>query len=466
MKLDIIFITVIIASLAFGIHGAYTATIVYVFLDFLPYQFISPSFYRDIPVSKIVAILSLLLFFLFDRKPLAKVTLLHLLMFFFAAWVTLTTTWAVNPERAWLKWDWAFKSALYAAFLPFVLRTRERIEGIILTIIFAVGASILVAGIKTANGGGGYGSLRRLIPYDFNIGESSTLSIVAVMMLPLIMYVTANSVLLPPWRAVKLGFYGLAAMVPLCVIGTYARAGLVAFAAWAGIAYLGARRKVLLAIAAVVVGIIAEPYLPDAWRSRMETIEDYEHESSATTRLAVWKWTLEFTAEHPFGGGFDSYVGNLIQTQDASERVTIQKDRAFHSSYFEILGEQGYIGLVVYLAIVVLSFTMLVRMYLATRRLPEHRWMANLAYAIGVTLAIFLAGAVFVGIAYQAASLISYALVVSLWQIYYREIVKPRAWRPPTSLADIDRLPGKPEAIAAVAQGPAFRPAKPYWRRD
>jgi hypothetical protein len=42
----------------------------------------------------------------------------------------------------------------------------------------------------------------------------------------------------------------------------------------------------------------------------------------ASTRIAVWKWTLGYVAEHPFGGGFDSFRGNklLIKTIDSDNR--------------------------------------------------------------------------------------------------------------------------------------------------
>ena len=64
-------------------------------------------------------------------------------------------------------------------------------------------------------------------------------------------------------------------------------------------------------------------------------------------------WTIDYVKEHPFGGGFEAYRQNQIRYdivavkgQGASTTVkrdlTVDKSRAYHSSYFEMLGEQGF----------------------------------------------------------------------------------------------------------------------------
>ena len=94
----------------------------------------------------------------------------------------------------------------------------------------------------------------------------------------------------------------------------------------------------------------------------METIQGFQADQSAGTRLAVWAWTWDYAKAHPFGGGFGAYRSNRIQVQTmnaqttgevqlVTARVEADEARAYHSSYFEMLGEQGFPGLILFLLI-------------------------------------------------------------------------------------------------------------------
>src|SRR3546814_12545503 len=86
----------------------------------------------------------------------------------------------------------------------------------------------------------------------------------------------------------------------------------------------------------------------------METIRDHKSDQSASTRVAVWAWTWEYAKENPLGGGFNAYIQNHVRVertaseydpdapQEAEPTVYEEHSRAYHSSYFEMLGEQGY----------------------------------------------------------------------------------------------------------------------------
>ncbi len=79
--------------------------------------------------------------------------------------------------------------------------------------------------------------------------------------------------------------------------------------------YIGAGRS-RSALAAI-------PFLPSSFTNRMETIQGYQADESAGTRLAVWGWTWNYVLDHPGGGGFEAYRQNRIQVNmvnpDAAE---------------------------------------------------------------------------------------------------------------------------------------------------
>jgi O-antigen ligase len=146
----------------------------------------------------------------------------------------------------------------------------------------------------------------------------------------------------------------------------------------------------------------------------METIKTYQADASASTRIAVWKWTMDYVKTHPMGGGFEAYRQNqiryekvAIQQEDGSQAkvdrsLEVDKARAYHSAYFEMLGEQGYPGLAIWLLINVAG---LFRMEVLRRRYrkpePGQEWIAPLASALQSAHFIYLLGAVFIAIAFQ-----------------------------------------------------------------
>ena len=72
------------------------------------------------------------------------------------------------------------------------------------------------------------------------------------------------------------------------------------------------------------------------------------------------RWTWDYVQDHPFGGGFEAYRQNRIQVQTVNAQTAgevqivaaqteADEGRAYHSAYFEMLGEQGFPGLILFL---------------------------------------------------------------------------------------------------------------------
>ena len=145
-------------------------------------------------------------------------------------------------------------------------------------------------------------------------------------------------------------------------VGTEARTGLICIGVLGLLMLRDVKRRLLYVTGAVLLGAAAIPFLPHSFTSRMDTIQGFEADQSAGTRLAVWAWTWSYVLDHPAGGGFEAYRQNRIQvrTVDAQTSgdvsvVTSQTEadtgRAYHSAYFEMLGEQGFFGLFLFLLI-------------------------------------------------------------------------------------------------------------------
>jgi len=145
----------------------------------------------------------------------------------------------------------------------------------------------------------------------------------------------------------------------------------------------------------------------------MATIQDYQQDQSASTRLAIWQWTFDYAVENPFGGGFEAYRQNRLRieltgSQEAGSVERIEREvvadqgRAYHSAYFEMLGEQGFPGLALFLllhAYGVIRMEALRRRYRAAG--GEDAWISPLAGALQTAHLVYLTGALFIGIAFM-----------------------------------------------------------------
>ena len=113
----------------------------------------------------------------------------------------------------------------------------------------------------------------------------------------------------PDWRVY--GFVaGLIFACLLIPIGMQARTGLVCAAVLGVLLLRSVKHKFVYAGIAAVAMVAAIPFLPQSFTQRMGTIGEYQGDQSASTRVQVWMWTLDYVKEHPFGGGFDAYLGN------------------------------------------------------------------------------------------------------------------------------------------------------------
>ena len=121
----------------------------------------------------------------------------------------------------------------------------------------------------------------------------------------------------------------------------------------------------------------------------------------------------------------------VIDTYELADRYRLDQGRAFHSSYFEMLGEQGFPGLIMWLIIHiggVWRMEVITRTY-RTRNRPDEAWVAPLATALQHSQIIYLVGSLFVGIAFQTFFYMLIALQISL-DTYLARRRTEAAWKP------------------------------------
>jgi probable O-glycosylation ligase (exosortase A-associated) len=441
---DLAFVAFLVGLLALGFRRPFLFVLVYAYIDTVAPQRLSYYLLNSLQLSLIVACLAFGSWLLVEKKTGLRFSARQGLLALLLCYTFYTTSNADFPIAAAEKWDWASTALAFAIFLPLTLRSKLRIEALLLFLTISAAAIIIVGGLKTVASGGGYGVLNLMVTNNSNLYESSTISTIAVALIPIILWLAKFGTVFPPdWR-VKGFAAGLIFACLLMPIGTEARTGLVCIAVLGLLTLRNVKRRFLYLAGAGLLVVASVPFLPDSFTGRMSTIQGYEGDSSAKVRLAVWGWTWNYAQEHPLGGGFGAYLGNKIQVrtvttmdhggvQTIAARNDVDQGRAWHSAYFEMLGEQGFPGLLLFLIIHICG---LVRMEVIRRRYREAEgdkaWIAPLATALQHFQIIYLVGASFVAIAYTPFTLMILGVQIGLDSLLAR---RERAERPRPAFA-------------------------------
>jgi len=410
---DLGLVLFLLAMLGLGLKRPFVFVLAFVYVDIVQPQRLSYYLLSSASISMMLAPLAMGAWLLFDEKRWTRFSGRQGLILALLAYVAMTTFHADLPGEAQEKWVWVWKVLVFAAFLPFTLWSRLRIEALLLVLALSAASIMIAVGIKTAAGGGGYGANLAFVDNNTGLFESSTMSTAAIALIPIIVWLMRNGTIFPPdWR-VRIFSCALIFACLLIPIGTQARTGLVCIAALVLLALRDVRRRFLYVGMLGLAGMAAVPMLPSSFSERMGTIQEYQADESASTRLAIWAWTIDYAAHNPLGGGFEAYRQNKLQiavtsTQGSGQVAQVKQEtvtdqgRAYHSSYFEMLGEQGFPGLALYLLLHgygVIRMEVLRRRF--RRRPGDDQWVGSLAGALQSAHLIYLVGSIFVGLAFM-----------------------------------------------------------------
>lgn len=430
-----------------GLRHPFVWVLVYLYVDIVAPQKAGWLIMPMLPVSLIAFAAAFGGWLLIDRKEGARFSFRQGLILALMLYCAMTTAMADFPVEAAEKWAWVWKALFFAMFLPLTLTTRLRLESAALIMVLSLATIVINGGIKTVLSGGGYGTLSLYVNENSGLFEGSIISCVSIASIPLALWLVKHGTIFPKdWR-VKGFTAGLIFSALLIPIGTEARTGLICAGVLGGLVMRDAKNRFLYMGLASLAMVLAVPFLPESYTSRMSTIQTHESDQSASTRIAVWAWTIDYVKDHPLGGGFDAYRGNRLTFETKAAATTgsstyveaetmTDEGRAYHSSYFEMLGEQGYPGFALWAWLQLLGLWQMerIRRRWRAKERADQQWQAPLATALQHGQIIYLVGSLFVGIAFQPFIFMLIGLQCALWSYLRRmeeleEMNEPHAGR-------------------------------------
>ena len=419
---DLLLLLILSGFILASLRVPYFMALGYLWIDFLQPQKMAYYVFSQLPVSMIMGAGAVLIWLIRDPERTFRFSLPQALVVALVAYTTISNfSFGVLGPTA--KWDWTSKALLFSVFLPFVLTTRPRIEAALAVMIFSMTAITISGAAKTLLGGSGYGALSLLVNNNSGLFEGSTLATVGCAMSPMVWWLYKNNSVYPPTRLTLLITIGIIASFLLITVGSEARTGLVAAGMLAFLFWLRSSKKFAILVGLTTMAIVAVPFLPATFTERMATITNFQSDESASIRVEVWKWTLDYVRENPQGGGFDIYKINKFEVdvvqksgeegnEDVSGYTITQRARAFHSSYFEMLGEFGIPGFTIWITLVILFYYNGSKLYRQEKsflktldpddpRREAAQWASSFGHAIMIFVPVYMTGSLFIGIAFQ-----------------------------------------------------------------
>jgi probable O-glycosylation ligase (exosortase A-associated) len=396
---DVLLIALVGGSFFISLRRPVYGVLFFVFLGVFNPQSMAWGIAWNLPLSQISAI-GALLGYLVSREPRRfpdqrEFRLLLLLWAIFG----ISTIFAINPEAALKQLILVTKILVMIVFILCIINTQERLNLLLKVISFSIGFYAVKGAIFVVLTGGDnlvYG------PQGSFLAANNSIGLALAMNVPLLVY------LLRIERRFWLRWVIRVMLVTSypSVICTYSRGAWLGLAMATAFVILRSRYKygmvAFAGLVAVALIIIAPVIAPDRLAVRYDSLVHYQEDSSAQSRLWNWEFCRRVGLSHPLtGAGFNYYAPALYETYypEFLERFP-GKLWSCHSVWLTMLSEQGMIGFVLWLVLILSALLSLRQMRTRGKKVPKLAEAADCAEMVQAAIVVYLLVGTFLDAAY------------------------------------------------------------------
>jgi probable O-glycosylation ligase (exosortase A-associated) len=260
-------------------------------------------------------------------------------------------------ERNWEIYTTLLKTILFCSLMPFFAFSRFRIHSIVLMVVLGVSFHGLLDGLKFVFSAGSHKAVALA-----KFGDNNYLGMIVLMAVPFLFYLFRYS----QQKITQFAFGAVLFLNVLAVISTQSRGALAGLVVVSLIYILSTKRKFVGILVLCIGAFFIAQLASNDWKARMETIQSAQEDSSFLGRVRAWQVSSAIALESPvFGGGF-----RVVQSHDVWNKFknssgilpffevdnSTRSGIAAHSIWFEVLGDQGFVGLIFFVLLILNSF--------------------------------------------------------------------------------------------------------------
>jgi putative inorganic carbon (hco3(-)) transporter len=344
---------------------------------------------KSMPVAAAIGGATLIgLFITRDRRNFF-VTRETIVLMLFMLWMTIALPFSMLFDPSFELWKRVIKIDLMILVAMVVLHSKQHIIALAWTLVVSLGFYGTKGGLFTIATGGSY---RVWGPEGTYIEGNNEVALALVIIIPIMQFLrlTTESV----W--VKRGLLVSMVLCAIASLGSHSRGALLAIGAMAVVMWWRSEGKFSKGVLFVVLGAVLLSFMPDEWWARMGTIGTYKEDASAMGRVNAWWMAWNLAKANFFGGGFMIWTGSIFAIYGPDPTDV----HAAHSIYFMVLGELGFVGLLLFLLLWFFVWRSAGRLRVQGAKRLETVWLSHLGSMCQVSLAGYAVGGAFLSLSY------------------------------------------------------------------
>lgn len=440
---DIVVTAIVIGSLPLILRRPYVGVLMWAWVSFMSPHRLAWSFAYNMPFAMLIAVVTIIAVFMAREPRRLPINAFVLVWAAFVLWMVFTTLFAFEPTAAREQLSKVLKIQLFVLLVMLLAHSRKRIELFVWVIVLSIGFYSLKGGLFTLTTGG---SSRVYGPPGGFISENNALALATLMVIPLMNFLRLQATNV--W--IRRGFLGAMVLSVASVLGSQSRGAFVAAAALLVFFWLKSERKLATAF---VLAIVIPPLIlsmPQSWVERISTINQPQAEAgdiesmrtrdlsgrlsapiasrdrlgfwpkdfSALGRVNAWNYSINVANSRVTGAGFESWSPASF----ALFAPIPEEFQAAHSIFFSVLADHGWIGLTLYLAILIITWRN-ARWIIRQKALPpDLKWTADLARMLQLSMISYCTAGAFLSLAYYDLPWAMFAIMMLTRTLVEREL--------------------------------------------
>jgi probable O-glycosylation ligase (exosortase A-associated) len=383
---DLAFMVMFLFMLANATRCLHTGTMLWAWIALCTPQQYMYGIATQIPLNKLAVVATFIGIFVDQtkRKPYFDWHIILVGLFVLQGIISYSVGLS-SSDRTYELLDKMMKIYLLCCVMTMANRGRLQIHSMVIIICLGMGIHGALEGLKYVDSGGGH-----VVIAPASIGDNNYLAMATLMVMPLLVYLFRYS----QSRLLQLSFVGALLACFAGVVATASRGGMVGLAVLGVFLFLHSRRKMvtLLVIAVLAGGLLT--YAPGQWLGAAD------EDGSFMYRVSSWKLNTILALDRPLVGGgysalenwtiFDIYRQKFHRLDSVVDSPEPVGAFAAHSIYFETLGDLGFPGFFLFMAILVTGFRNIGHILRYTRHDESLIWAHDLAVLFRLGLIVFM----------------------------------------------------------------------------
>ena len=386
---DALLFLIIFGSIPFIFKRPALGVLMFTWLSLMNPHRLSYGAAFNFPFAAVIAIVTLAAVVISKQPKSFPRTPVTIVLLVFSLWMTLTAFFALEPNIVWFEWNRVLKTMFMVFVSMVVLNTERDIKQFVWIVALSLGIYGLKGGIFVLMSGGSY---KVYGPSGSYIEENNGMALALVATLPLIWYLR-NQV---KNKLVSLGMLAMTIFTSIAAVGSYSRGALLGGVVMLGFLWLKSKNKVGTGVAVIAMVTLIALVMPPQWFDRMNTIDDYKQDDSALGRINAWHFAFNVATHNVLGGGFNVFTPRMFSVY-APNPLDFH---AAHSIFFQVLGDHGFVGLALFLTLMIFAWRTGTRVIKFCGKSPETKWASDLAKMIQVCIIGYAVSGAFLSLAY------------------------------------------------------------------